>query len=110
MLSLPRASRTSFIAKIEPKASPSGFSCETRRKRSFARIASATAASSLTGSQVVDQLAHADALFHASIVFEGQLRGPLHPELARDLRLEDSVRRLEALERLRPLLLGAEDA
>src|SRR4051794_26927633 len=106
-LSLPSASRTSFMARIEPNASPSGFSCETRRKRSFARIASATASSSLIGREVVDQLAHTDALLHASIVFEGQLRSPLHSELPGNLRLEDAVSRLEPLQRLGALLLVA---
>ena len=64
-LSFPSTSSASFIARIDPRASPSGFSWVTRRKRSLARIASATALSSLAiGGELVDQLAHADSLCH----------------------------------------------
>src|SRR5262245_16397287 len=91
-LSLPRVSSASFIARIDPRASPSGFSWVTRRKRSLARIASATALSSLPiCGQLVDQLAHPDALLHRAIVFEGQLRGPLHSQLVGEPRLEHAV-------------------
>src|SRR4051794_14326429 len=110
MLSFPSASSASFAAKIEPKASPSGFSWVTSRKRSCARIASATAASSLLTGEIVHQLAHADALLHGSIVFEGQLRGPPEPELAREPRLEDAVGGGQALERGDALALRPEDA
>ena len=104
-LSLPSSSSASFAPRIEPSASPSGFSCVTRRKRSWARIASATAARSLVGvgfivgrlgSEVVDQLRHAHSSLDRRIVFERQLRGPLQLQLAPDRRLEDAVRRRES--------------
>src|ERR1041384_46328 len=91
--SLPSVSRASFIARIEPSASPSGFSCVTSRKRSFARIASATATRSLAiGRELVDQLAHANPLLHRSIVFERQLGSSLHSELVREPRRQNAVR------------------
>src|ERR671933_1610599 len=99
--SLPMAASASFSASVEPSASPSGFSCVTSRKRSCARIASATAPTSLVvWGELIDQLRHADPALDGRIVFEGQLRRPLHPQLARQPRLEDTVRRFEAGERV----------
>src|ERR1700693_2601335 len=53
---------------------------------------------------------HTHAAFDGWIVFEGQLRSPLQPQLACDARLEDAVGRGEALQRALSLLLRAEDA
>src|SRR5918999_346187 len=90
----------SDIASMEPSASPSGFSCVVTRKRSPARIASAARARSVAivvvWGELIDQLGHAHAALDRRIVFEGQLRRPLHPQLARDARLEKPVRRLES--------------
>src|SRR5581483_9001286 len=132
-LSLPSASSASFIARIEPSASPSGFSCVTSRKRSFARIASAAARSSavtvarsgadkagtsapceppssLRLIQLVDQLAHPHARLDARVVFEGKCRGSLQPQLARETRLQDAVRRSQPFERPLPYTFGPENA
>src|SRR5262249_3498949 len=99
------------MARIEPSASPSGFSWVTIRKRSCDRIASATAATSLVvWGELIDQLRHADPTLDGGIVFEGELRRPLHPELARQPGLEDAVRRLEPVEGVLPALLGPEHA
>src|SRR6476646_6655842 len=110
-LSLPRRSSPSLAPRIDPSASPSGFSCVTSRKRSWLRIASATAARSAVGgvlivvgvvgpgSEVVDQLRHPHPLLDGRIVFEGELRSPLELELVRDLGLEDAARRRQAAER-----------
>src|SRR5213592_2864898 len=110
-LSLPSWSSASFVARIDPSASPSGFSCVIRRKRSRERIASATASTSLVvWGELIDQLRHADPALDRGIVFERQLRCPLHSELAREAPLQDAVRRGEPGEALLALLLGAEDA
>src|ERR687887_1673935 len=110
-LSLPSWSSASFIARIEPSASPSGFSCVTMRKRSFERIASATAATSLVvWGELIDQLHHADPALDGRIVFERQLRRPLQPQLPPETRLQDTVCRFESGEALPPLVLRAEDA
>src|SRR5262249_2251980 len=110
-LSLPSWSSASFIARIEPSASPSGFSWVTMRKRSCDRIASATAATSLVvWGELIDQLRHAGPPLDGRIVFDRGLRRPLHPELARQPRLQDAVRRLEAGEALLAALLGSEHA
>src|SRR3954468_14249244 len=107
--SLPSDSSASFVASSEPSASPSGFSWVVTRKRSCPRIASATASrSGVVWGELIDQLRHADAALDALIVFEGQLRGALHPELPREPRLEHAVRRLEGCERPLALALGAE--
>src|SRR2546423_15028187 len=95
-LSLPRLSSASFAARIEPSASPSGFSCVTSRNRSRSRRACTTASRSLiVGGELVDQLRHLDAALDGRIVFEGQLRGPLQPQLGRQPRLHHPVRRRE---------------
>src|SRR5207245_5492884 len=98
-LSFPSASSPSFNARIDPSASPSGFSCVTRRKRSRSRRASATAVSSFVGGELIDQLRHPHPPLNRLIVLEGQLGSPLHSELARDARLQNAVRRGEARER-----------
>src|SRR6476660_3055772 len=90
-LSLPSVSRASLVASNEPRASPSGFSWVTSRKRSFERIASATACRSLVvcvWGELIDQLGHADPALDRRIVFEGQLRSPLHSQLAREPRVQ----------------------
>src|SRR5918995_1124319 len=107
----PRASSMSFAARIDPSASPSGFSCVISRKRSWLRSASATAASSVVvWGELIDQLRHPDAALDRFIVFERQLRSSLQPELLSDSSLEDAVRRGETLQGLLPLGLRAEDA
>src|SRR6478672_12426032 len=103
-LSLPSWSRASFIASNEPSASPSGFSWVTSRKRSFERIASATACRSLVvciWGELIDQLGHPDPALDRRIVFERQLGGPLHSQLSRHASLQDAVCRGEPGERLR---------
>src|SRR5436305_8086081 len=110
-LSLPSSSRASFVARIEPRASPSGFSCVISRKRSRERIASATASISLVvWGELIDELCHADPALDRRIVFERQLGRPLHSKLAGERALEHSVRRLEAGQAPLPLFLRAEDA
>src|SRR5437868_3585651 len=110
MESLPSWSKASFAASRDPSASPSGFSCVVRRKRSCPRIASATALRSLAvvWGELIDQLGHADPPLHRRIVLELQLGGSLHSELSRNLRLKHGMCRLETGERLRALPLGAE--
>src|SRR5215208_5287119 len=111
-LSLPSASSASFIASSEPRASPSGFSWVTSRKRSCERRASATAPRSFVvfWGELINELCHADPTLGRRIVFEGQLRGSLHSQLAREARLQDPVGGGEAGERPLPLRLGAEHA
>src|SRR5918994_2565630 len=110
--SLPSWSSASFSASIDPRASPSGFSCVVTRKRSPPRITSAACASSVSivvvWGEFIDQQGHSDPPLDRRIVFEGQLRRPLHPEFLCELRLQDSVCRLEALQALLTLPLGAE--
>src|SRR4030095_1974108 len=110
--SLPSSSSTSFAARIDPRASPSGFSCVMRRKRSFVRSASATAVRSLVvvWGELIDQVRHADAALDGVIVLKRQLRSPFHSELACDPPLEHTVRGLQPRERLLALLLRPEDA
>src|SRR5687767_121181 len=110
--SLPSCSSASPDASSEPRASPSGFSCVVSRKRSCVRIASATAERSLgvVWGELIDELRHAHAALDGGIVFEGQLRGPLHSQLPCDPPLEDAVRCLESFDRLLPLALASEHA
>src|SRR6187397_880403 len=110
--SLPRASRASFTARSEPRASPSGFSCVVTRNRSCERIASATPSSSawVVWGVLIEELRYPDAVVDGAIVFEGELGSALHPQLICDPCLEDAVSRGEAVERLRPLPLVAEHA
>src|ERR671939_1208771 len=109
--SLPICSSASFVARIEPRASPSGFSWVARRNRSCERIASATASMSLVvWCELIDQLRHADPALDRTIVFERELRRPLQPQLPRQPRLEDAVSRLEPGKRPRLGILRAEDA
>src|SRR5205809_3750768 len=110
-LSLPSSSNASFAARSEPSASPSGFSCVVSVKRSWPRIASTTAARSLAvvWGELIDQLGHSDPSLNRWIVFEGQLRRSLHPQLAGDSRLQHRVRGLESLERALTRPVRAED-
>src|SRR2546423_2084296 len=107
-LSLPSASSPSFSARIDPSASPSGFSCVTRRKRSRSRRASATAPSSFVGGELIDQLRHPHPPLDRRIVLEGQLGGPLHSQLSRDSRLQDAVGGRQTGERRLALALRPE--
>src|SRR3954464_11963264 len=95
--SLPSWSSASLVASSEPRASPSGFSWVVMTKRSCARIASATAASSpaVVWCEFIDQFRHADPALDRRIVCELELRGSLEAQLACDLRLQDGVRRLQ---------------
>src|SRR5512132_803879 len=102
-LSLPSWSSASFVASSEPRASPSGFSWVTSRKRSCDRSASATACRSLVfwlWGELIDQLGHADPALDRGIVFEGQLRSPLQSQLLRETRLQDTVGRRQPGQRL----------
>src|SRR5919206_1340042 len=108
--SLPSCSSPSFAARSEPSASPSGFSCVVTRKRSCERRASTTAARSFVSGELIDELCHADPALDRRIVLEGQLRGPLHSQLAPDACLEDAVRRGEPGEGRVALPLRPEDA
>src|SRR5436190_12048810 len=112
-VSLPSESSASFVARIEPRASPSGFSCVTRRKRSWERSASATACKSLVfllWGELIDELRHADPTLDRRIVFERQLGSPLHSQLAGQAGLEQPMCRREPGQRLLALRLGAEHA
>src|SRR5665647_1873441 len=111
--SLPSWRSATVVASSEPSASPSAFSCVTTRKRSCARSASATACRSVfcaipVGGELVDELCHTDATLDREIVLEGQLRSPLHPELPRELSLQQPVRCFQPGER-RPLLAGVSE-
>src|SRR6476646_11760718 len=108
--SFPSASRASFVASREPRASPSGFSWVVTTNRSLPRIASATALSSLAvvWCEFIDQLRHANPSLDRGIVFEGQLRSSLHPQLVREPRLQHRVGRLQADERLLALAFATE--
>src|SRR6266576_6967174 len=110
-VSLPSCTSARFAASSEPRASPSGFSCVVRTKRSFSRIASATAVRSLAvvWGELIDQLCHADPTFDRRIVLERQLRGSFQAQLAPKLRLEQRTCRLQAGECLRTLSLGTQD-
>src|ERR671937_2075825 len=108
--SLSSCSRASFVANSDPRASPSGFSWVVRRKRSCERRTSTTVARSLVSGELIDELCHADPTLDRRIVLEGQLRGPLQPELPRDPRLQHAVRRREPGQALLALALRAEDA
>src|SRR3954470_11767746 len=109
--SLPIWRSASVVASSEPSASPSGFSCVTTRNLSCSRSASTIALRSVIfGGQLVDQLAHPHAPLDRRIVFEGQLRRPLHSELSREARLQHAVCGLEAAHRRRLLLLVSEHA
>src|SRR5690349_13334109 len=103
--SFPSWSSASFVASSDPSASPSGFSCVVMTKRSWLRIASATAASSLAvvWCEFIDQFRHADPALDRRIVCELELRGSLQPQLACDLRLKDGMCGLQGGER--PFLL-----
>src|SRR5215510_10295763 len=110
-LSLLSWSSASFSARIEPSASPSGFSWVTSRKRSCERIASATASTSLVvWGELIDQLRHADPTLDRRIVLEGELRRPLQAQLTRHAPLEDAVGGLEPGQAFLLLALGPEDA
>src|SRR3972149_10135477 len=112
--SLPSAASASLRARREPRASPSGFSCVMRRKRSCVRIASAIGSRSVLvgflGGELIDELGEPDAALHGRIVLEGQLRRSLQMKLPVDALLEDAVRRGEAGQRPGLPALRAEPA
>src|SRR5437764_1234966 len=113
--SLPSCRSASAVARSDPSASPSGFSCVTTRKRSCCRRASAIAFSSVVcvivvRRELVDQAGHAHAALDRRIVLEGQLRGSLEPELASEPRLEDPVSGLQSDEGCPLLAARAEHA
>src|SRR5713226_7316279 len=113
--SLPSWRRASVVASSEPSASPSGFSWVTTRKRSCSRNAATTACKSLDvcvipWCELVDQCAHPHAALDRRIVLEGQERGPFHPQLARESRLQQPAGRVEPAQRRGLLLLRPEDA
>src|SRR5206468_4595510 len=60
--------------------------------------------------ELIDQLCHAHAALDRGIVLEGELRGPLQPELTRQPGLEHAVGRLQPGEARLALARGAEDA
>src|SRR3954468_17477353 len=109
--SLPNWSSASFIPSSEPRASPSGFSWVVIRKRSCARIASATAARSLAvvWGEFIDELRHADPALDRGIVLECQLRSSLQMQPPCEQRLQDGVGGLQRGERLHALALRSED-
>src|SRR6266511_568748 len=111
-VSLPSCSSASAVASIEPSASPSGFSCVVTRKRSPPRIAAAAWASSVSivvvWGELIDQLGHPDPPLDRWIVFERQLGSAFHPQLAREERLQHSVRSCETLQAALALALRAE--
>src|SRR5581483_12314810 len=109
--SLPSCRSASVIARSDPRESPSGFSWLTTTNRSFARSASATALRSLVvWGELIDEVGHAHAALDRRIVLEGQLGGPLHPELAREPALQEAVGGRQPLERRLPLPRRAEHA
>src|SRR6476646_8706321 len=99
-VSLPSCSRARIAASSEPSASPSGFSCVVRTKRSCSRIAFATAARSLAvvWGELIDQLCHADPTFDRRIVLEGQWGSAFHAQFARELGLQQRMGGLEAID------------
>ena len=85
--SLPSSRSTPCIATSEPSASPSGFSCVTRRKRSFWRTASRTCSRvpAVGGAHRVllgEQLLDVHRAVGRLVVDERQRRRALHPQLA----------------------------
>src|SRR5581483_11226423 len=109
--SLPSCRSASVIARSDPRESPSGFSWLTTTNRSFARSASATALRSLVvWGELIDEVGHAHAALDRRIVLEGQLGSPLHPELARQPALQDTVGGRQPLQRRLPLPRRAEHA
>src|SRR5919201_1686739 len=107
--SLPSWSSASFVASIEPSASPSGASCVVTRNRSCERITSAAAAGSVVdGRDFIDETGHPHPVLDRGIVLERQAGSPLEAQLAVDARLQDPVRALERDQRLLPPPLGAE--
>src|SRR6266508_926359 len=81
-----------------------------RRTRSWPRIASPTRSCSVIGGELIDELRHPDPAFDRGIVFEGELRSPLEPQLSGQMSLEHSVSRGEPGECPLALALGAEHA
>src|SRR6476659_3923319 len=121
-VSFPASRRARVVARREPSASPSGFSCVTTRNRSCDRTASTTAwisvgcvVSVIVGllwfgklrRELVDQLRHPDPALDRVIVGEGQRRGPAKAELPVDPCLQHAAGRLETGECLAAALVAA---
>src|SRR6188472_3828866 len=111
--SFPSASSARWVASNDPRASPSGLSCEVTMKRSCRRRASTTAlvsvgciVVSVGRRELVDEVRHANAVLDRAIVDELEVRGPAQLELAVDPRLEHAGRAVERLERALALFLG----
>src|SRR5262249_41983143 len=123
--SLPSARRPRVAPSIDPRASPSGFSWVTTRKRSCRASASTTASKSVVNvagsfcvwvirglvfrSELVDQLRHVHAALDRRIVFEDEDRRPLQPQLVGKPALQEAVSRLEGGEGRALLLRATED-
>src|SRR5215475_8815819 len=114
--SLPSWVRRWCMPSSEPSASPSGPSCAVRRNLSRLRSSSATlsiAGFALTPALLIvllEQLRYPHSGIHGVVVLEGQGRCPLHSRLGGDLRLQDSVRRAQRVQRRLALVLAPEDA
>src|SRR5215216_1277 len=65
---------------------------------------------SVIGGELIDELRHPDPAFDRGIVFEGELRSPLEPQLSSQVSLEDPMSRGEPGECPLALALGAEHA
>src|SRR5688572_12408446 len=112
--SLPSCSSMSFVARRDPRASPSGFSWVVTRKRSWSRMASAIFGRSVSvvfvWRELIDKPGEPDAPLYRRIVLKGQLWSSLETKFPVDTGLEHSVRGLETGERRLPLRLGAQHA
>src|SRR5579871_2891823 len=117
-LSLPSAVRIWCIAISEPIASPSGFSCVTTISLLAERSWSRTVARSVSTCRsllvildlLVDQLRDSHPSIDRIVVLEGERRGVLETQRAREPRLQEAVGHGQRTERLRPLCLGPENA
>jgi hypothetical protein len=84
-LSLPSCWSARWSASIEPRASPSGFSCVWLGWDVWGEL--------------IDEFRHAHAALDRRIVLEGQLGGPAQPELAVDAGLQEPAGGSQTLER-----------
>src|SRR5918999_4654376 len=113
--SLPSCSSASFMARIDPSESPSGFSCVVIRKRSWDRTASATSRRSVVPfvfawRELIYESREPNAPLYRRIVLEHQLWSSLETELSVHPALKDAVRRFEALEGVGALRLRSQHA
>src|SRR5882757_7025575 len=115
LLSLPSAVRISCIAASEPSASPSGFSWVTTISLSAERSAPSTCSRfELDPFSVIcrlpQQFVDPRGVVDRVVVLERQLRRALQRQLRRDPRLQEPVRRAQALDRLGASVLVSEHA